>query len=122
MAVFWMPPAQKMAWDRAMKEQGLTGYRLYTTAESAIVHVDIPEPAKRKATDAERQEGRKTLGGLLDGALIVAGAGLVLLVTAGIGIAVVTMIRSRRRSAATAPAGRVVRGSIAPMRIPRNPA
>lgn len=120
-AVFWMPPVQKMAWDRAMKAQGLTGYRLYTTAESGIAHLDIPEPAKRKVTDAERQEGRKILGGLLDGALVVAGVGLVLLVVAGLGVTMVATIRSRRRGAASR-AGRVARGPVAPMRVPRNPA
>lgn len=120
-AVFWMPPVQKMAWDRAMKAQGLTGYRLYTTAESGIARLDIPEPAKRKVTDAERQEGRKTLGGLLDGALVVAGAGLVLLIVAGVGVTIVATIRSRRRGTASL-AGRVTRGPVAPMRVPRNPA
>lgn len=121
LAVFWMPPAQKMAWDRAMKAQGLTSYRLYTTAESAIARVDIPEPAKRKVTDAERQEGRRTLGGLLDGVLIVAGAGLVLLIVAGLGIAMMMMIRGRRRGI-SGRAGHVVRGPVAPMRVPRKPA
>ncbi|MBX7136277.1 MAG: hypothetical protein K1X67_26710 [Fimbriimonadaceae bacterium] len=122
MAVFWMPPAQKMAWDRAMKEHGLTGYRLYTTAESAIASLDIPEPAKRKVTEAERQDGRKTLGGLFDGVLMVAGGGLVLLVVAGLGIAIRAKIRSRRRGAPAAQAGRTVRGPVPPMRVPRNPA
>lgn len=121
MVVFWMPPAQKMAWDRAMKSQGLTSYRLYTNAESGIARIDIPEPAKRKVTDSERQEGRETLGGLLNGMLLFAGVVLVLLVAAGLGIAITAMIRNRRHVAPGANASRMVRGPVAPMRIPRNP-
>lgn len=121
MAVFWMPPAQKMAWDRAMKSQGLTSYRLYTNAESGIARIDIPEPAKRKVTDSERQEGRETLGSLLNGMLLFAGVVLVLLVAAGLGFAITAMIRNRRHVAPGANASRIVRGPVAPMRIPRNP-
>lgn len=122
LAVFWMPPAQKMAWDRVMKAQGLTGYRLFTTAESAVAKLDIPDTAKRKVTAAERQEGRQTLSNVFSAMFGIAGAGLVLIALSGVGVALVMMMRRRRQSVgAPALVGRATAGPIAPMRMPRNP-
>jgi hypothetical protein len=121
-AVFWMPPVQKMAWDRAMKDQGLTAYRLYTTTESAVVKLNIPEPAKRKVSETERQQGRETLAGLGDGVKFIMGSVFVVFLFIGLGIGITVFIRtSSRRSPVLKPAARVVNGPVAPMRIPRNP-
>lgn len=121
-AVFWMPPAQKMAWDRAMKEQGLIGYRLYTTAESGIAKLDIPEPAKRKVTEAERQQGQDTLAGLGNVVMIIVGTVLGVVLVIGLVIGIFVLIRSRTNPAAAShPVARGVTRPVAPMRIPRNP-
>lgn len=119
-AVLWMPPAQKLAWDREMKEQGLTSYRLLTTSESASAELDIPAPARRKVTEAERQKGRETLLAAWD-YMLIAVAALMALLVSGVGAAVVAQRFRRWKMTKPAPGARVVNGPVAPMRIPRNP-
>jgi hypothetical protein len=120
-AAFWLPASQKMAWDEAMKSHGLTSYRLLSTSESGVNRIEIPEPAKREVTSAERQQGRDTLVGVaqLAGTIAVAGLGLVLLAA----LASSAIARRRRPTSPRAPASGgsrsiAVRGPVAPMRIP----
>ena len=118
-AAFWMPPSQKMAWDRVLREQGLVSYKLYTTAESAVNTLDIPEPAKRKEiSEGERQQNRETLW---DWIKAVGGVALGLILLAVLGLGLAAIMRKRRPMAAPNAGARSVTGAVAPMRIPRNP-
>jgi hypothetical protein len=123
-AMFWMPPGQKLAWDRAMKENGLDNYRLFTTSESAAAEIELPRPPVPAMTAQERQ---RLLEGLTDGfgKLISYIAGGVALLVVGAGTYLGALRLRRRRAAVTMPpaetsvrAGRRIAGPVPPMNLP----
>lgn len=67
--VFWVPPDQKLAWSRAVAEQGLQEtFTLYTTSESATVTLETPErakDAKDTRTEAEQEAARVAQRGVI---------------------------------------------------------
>lgn len=61
-SVFWMPPNQKLLWQRAAAEQGLgTQLRLHTVSESSEAPPLPPGPAILKLTEVERDANRQTM-------------------------------------------------------------
>lgn len=124
-SMFWLPAGQKLAWDRAMREAGLSTYKLYTNSESGAVDVELPAPAVRKVTEQELARVRESAQSWLASALTWALAGI-----ASLGLGVVAYIayarlRSQRRTPPVGPdngaprAGRPVAGPVAPMVLPR---
>jgi hypothetical protein len=55
-AIFWVPPDQKLAWSRIAKEKGLTTFAIYTTSESAQVKIAPPPKARVTLTENEVQQ------------------------------------------------------------------
>lgn len=123
-AMFWLPPIQKLAWNRAMKENGLDNFRLFTISESTAAEIELPRPPVREMTAQERQ---RLLGNLADaiGQLIVYVAGGVVLLAVGAGAYLGALRLRRRRAGAAVPAagtlargGRRVAGPVPPMNLP----
>ncbi|HEX8163576.1 MAG TPA: VWA domain-containing protein [Pyrinomonadaceae bacterium] len=108
-SVFWVPPDQKLAWQRAAADNGLgPSFALYTTSESGQVKVSAPPKPEAKITDAEREADREgytqTFFGLLKWAAIILG-GFVALV-----VILLLVARSRRGSEPSGPAPAGARG------------
>lgn len=60
-SVFWVPPDQKLAWQRAATDHGLgTSFSLYTTSESGQVKISPPPKAAPKNTETEREADRES--------------------------------------------------------------
>lgn len=124
-AMFWLPPAQKLAWDRTMKDSGLTTFKLLTNSESSAVEIDLPRPPVHEVTEQEREQVTEKLSGW---AWIAAKAVAALIAMAGVcGGAYLAVIRLRQRGnrgaqrstpTATAQAARRVTGVVAPMKLP----
>jgi hypothetical protein len=117
-SAFWLPPGQVLAWDRALRSNGLTAFRLSSDSESRIEAVDIPKAAKRVVTDEEKGKAQANLIGTIKGLGIAVGAVLSLMV------ATITWQACRRprrqRATPTGRAGsRLVRGPVPPMRLPQ---
>jgi hypothetical protein len=61
-SIFWVPPDQKLAWQRAVAGHGLsTTFSLYTTSESSQVKIQPPPRAAFKESDEERAAKRDNL-------------------------------------------------------------
>lgn len=61
-SIFWVPPDQKLAWQRAVADHSLsTTFSLYTTAESSQVKIQPPSRATFKESDEERTAKRDNL-------------------------------------------------------------
>lgn len=59
-AVFWVPPEQKLAWKRAVTDHGLgPSFALYTTSESGQVKISPPPKPTPKISDADRASDRE---------------------------------------------------------------
>ena len=59
-AVFWVPPEQKLAWKRVVTDHGLgSNFALYTTSESGQVRISPPPKPTPKITDADRAADRE---------------------------------------------------------------
>lgn len=57
--VFWVPPEQKLAWQRAVAEHGLSSsFSLYSTSESSQVKAVPPPKPEVKITDADKEADR----------------------------------------------------------------
>lgn len=107
-AVFWVPPDQKLAWRRVVGEQGLSAtFALYTDSESADVTITPPpRPTPPELTEAERATERAryvgyatTLGKGLGSLLAVIVLGPV------VAVAIRRLWLRRTRLAPAAPAG-----------------
>ena len=124
-AMFWLPPSQKLAWDRTMKENGLTTFKLYTSSESSAVEIDVPKPPVRELSEKEQERVLGTLSGGVD---VVVKILVVLFILGVVGIGaylVVVWIRSRRNQRGLPGAsktgggvGRRVTGDVKPMSLP----
>ena len=124
-AMFWLPPSQKLAWDRSMKENGLTTFKLYTSSESSAVEIDVTKPPVREFSEKEQERVLGTLGGAVEVG-IKSLAVLVILGVVGIGAYVaVVWIRNRRNRGgvpgtleSAGRVGRRVTGDVKPMSLP----
>lgn len=76
-AVFWVPPDQKLAWRRVVEEHGLTtNFALYSTSESTEVTIAAPPRPTLTVTEAERQAERERYLGY--GKTLLMGMGIIL--------------------------------------------
>jgi hypothetical protein len=95
--VFWLPVNQKLIWQRALREQGLSGQvTLYTDSESGTVQIAPPPQAKVKVTASERAAAAdrfKTFFGR--GLWLLAGLGATVVLTMAAAI-----VSARRRGRA----------------------
>lgn len=124
-AMFWLPPSQKLAWDRSMKENGLTTFKLYTSSESSAVEIDVPKPPVRELSEKEQERVLGTLSGAVEFGIKSL---FVLVILGGMGIGAyvaVVWIRNRRNRGGVPgtleTAGRVgrrVTGDVKPMSLP----
>lgn len=123
-AAFWLPPNQKLAWDRAMKEHGLANYKLFTTSESATAEIELPRPPVREMTEQERERLLGRLSSGLGGFAMIVGGISALAVLAAFAFAGAVWMRRRRNSgvspgtAPQAPGGRRIQGPVQPMVLP----
>lgn len=129
--VFWVPAEQKLAWTRAVAEQGLQDrFALYTTSESASVTLKTPERAKDPRSEAEQAQSRATMRSAIWTWLWRLMTVMVLLV-AGVTAGFVLLSRrgrrpsgrqaARRRPTHTNPGGRQGRGPRPPLSTPSTP-
>lgn len=79
--VLWVPPDQKLAWQRAAQEHGLEGaFHLYTSAESGQVSISTPpkaelsEEVKQSERGATQERLKGAFGSVLKGAALALGA------------------------------------------------
>lgn len=92
-AAFWLPAEQKWAWDTALRAHGLSAFRLYSDSESAVLEeLDIPPPAVRVTTPAEREMAINRLKSI--GGRVVAITATIIVVTV---LAVLVLAALRRR-------------------------
>jgi hypothetical protein len=92
-SVFWVPPDQKLAWQRAVAEHNLaSSFALYTTSESAQVKIQPPARATLKISDEEREVQK---AGIVSG-IVKALVGLLILFLV-IGIVIWLLMRKPRR-------------------------
>lgn len=91
--VLWVPPDQKLNWQRAAQEHGLEGtFHLYTSAESGQVSIAAPpkaelnEEVKQSERRATQERLKGTFGSVLKGAALALGAviGSLALMLAGV--------------------------------------
>ena len=61
--IFWVPPDQKLAWSRAVAEQGVRTFALYTTAESTSITLAPMARPTVVRTEADRQESQQRIIG-----------------------------------------------------------
>ncbi len=124
-SMFWLPAGQKLAWDRVMKEAGLSTYKLYTNSESGAVDVELPAPAVRKVTEQELARTRESAQSWLASLMTWALAGIASLILGIAAYLAYARLRHRRHAVAAGPdsgtprAGRPVAGPVAPMILPR---
>lgn len=131
--VFWVPAEQKLAWSRAVAEQGLQDrFALYTTSESDSVTLEAPERAKDPRSEAEREVARAAMQSTVWTWLWRLGTVAILLVT-GVTAGFVLLSRRgrrpsgrpvtapRRRPARTIPGGPQGRGPRPPLSTPSTP-
>ena len=94
-AILWLPANQKLLWQRAAQQHGLSSFRLYTPSESSEVEIKPPPRPKREYTEAERQAAHQRYTRYVKYVLAAIGAFvfvlICLLVIAGI------LMRRRRR-------------------------
>lgn len=99
LAVFWVPPDQKLAWRRAVEENGLTAnFALYSASESTEITIAPPPRPTLVTTEAERQAEQERYLGY--GKTLVRGMGTILVLAVLlplVGIPVVRLWRRRRR-------------------------
>ncbi len=98
--VFWMPPEQKLVWQRAVSEHGLEkSFALYTTSESGEIETLAPPPARATQTEEDQQAVREWFGHVAHGTLSMAGIvfAAIAVVTATASALVVIASRRRRR-------------------------
>lgn len=131
--VFWVPAEQKLAWSRAVAEQGLQDrFALYTTSESESVTLEAPEQAKDSRSEAERDASRSATRSAIWTwlwrlmtvmLLLVAGVtvGFVLLSRRGRRPAGRQAATPRRRPARTMRGGPQGRGPRPPLSTPSTP-
>lgn len=63
-SVFWVPPDQKLAWQRVATENGLTSnFALYTSSESGQIKLNPPPKPALKITEADRAADRERYTG-----------------------------------------------------------
>jgi hypothetical protein len=97
-AVFWVPPDQKLAWRRAAEEHGLTtNFALYSTSESTEVTIAPPPRPTLTVTDAERQTERDRYLGY--GKTLAKGTGAILGLIVLLSLVVILVGRLRQRRA-----------------------
>jgi hypothetical protein len=101
-AVFWVPPNQKLAWRRAVEERGLGAtFALYTTSESAEVTISPPPRPTVELTEAERQVERERYLGYVGTLAKVIGLGaggvVLVLIALGAGVALIRLCHRRRQ-------------------------
>jgi len=96
--VFWMPPDQKLAWKRAVDQNGLgERFALYTESESAEVQLSPLPQARRERTEADRDVARSTV------ATVASGLGRsALAIAATLASAIAFAVWRRRRTSAPA--------------------
>jgi hypothetical protein len=59
-SVFWVPAEQKLAWQKAVADQGLvSSFNLYTNSESGQVKISPPPRAQVKMSEGEREQARE---------------------------------------------------------------
>ena len=97
-STFWMPPEQKLVWQRAVSEHDLEkSFALYTTSESGAVEILPPPPARVTQTEEDRQTVRDGLGRAAHWTLAVAGIVLAAIAVVAAVVLVLVVIVSRRR-------------------------
>lgn len=102
-AVFWVPPDQKLAWRRVVSEHGLSAtFALYTDAESGAVTITPPpRPTLPDLTDGARQTAQARYLGYVTAAGTGFGIILGLIVLVPVAGTCVAMARRRLRSQGT---------------------
>lgn len=101
-SVFWVPADIKLTWDRAVKEQGLQVFKLFSVSQSDAEKISPPPKPVRQVTEEEQAESKAALAGIGIGALKWAGyifGGL-----AAFTIALALGARLRRRFSSRTPA------------------
>lgn len=107
-AVFWVPPDQKLAWRRVVSEHGLSAsFALYTDSESAEVTITPPpRPTPPERTEAERTTERAQYVGYATTFVTWVGGGLAVIVLGSVAAVALRRLWLRRtRSAPAATAG-----------------
>lgn len=95
-AVFWVPPDQILAWQRAVEEHGLaSSFALYTTSDSAQVKILPPPTPTVEVTEAERQVQRERYTGLAGAFVKSAGVILMLVVLSLAAIVIASRLRNK---------------------------
>lgn len=96
-AVFWVPPDQKLAWRRVVEERGLTtNFALYSTSESTEVTIAPPPRPALTVTEAERQAERDRYLGY--GRTLLMGMGVILGLVALLLVVLALVGRLRQRN------------------------
>ena len=124
-SVFWMPPAQKLAWKRAVDAEGVESFQLYTTSESGVVELIAPDAAKKIMSEAERERYQDNFWNI--SSYVVS----LLLYAAGIGLVIIIIVmivlrfsqgRSLRRRRPPRNSRQPLPGNRRPSRRPPSPA
>jgi hypothetical protein len=96
-AVFWVPPDQKLAWRRVVEEQGLTSsFALHSASESTAVTIAPPPRPTLAVTEADREAERGRYLGYFTTLIVIGGGFLALLVLVPLGILLVGRLWPRR--------------------------
>jgi hypothetical protein len=101
-SVFWVPANIKLTWDRAVKEQGLQAFKLFSTSQSDAEKISPPPKPVRVVTEEERGESRAALINLGTG--VITWAGYLLAGFVALTILMAAGAKFRRRFATARPA------------------
>lgn len=72
-SVFWVPPDIKLTWDRAVKQEGLQAFRLFSVSQSDAENISPPPQPVRQVAEEERATARADLVSTVTGLLEWAG-------------------------------------------------
>ena len=97
-SVFWVPPATKLVWSRALVDREMT-FALYTASESRGRLVPPPPPPTLEFNDTQRAEHRRRVLGSVVSVLKTFVAVAVCLLLTFVGLAVAARQRRARRNA-----------------------
>lgn len=113
-AVFWVPPDQKLAWRRAVEEHGLTAnFALYSASESTEVTIVPPPRPTTTVTEAEREAEKARYRGYFT-TFIKTGGGFIAVVVL---VPLVGLLVGHLRRRRTQPVQISTPGSVRPLPV-----
>jgi hypothetical protein len=117
-SVFWLPPDQKLIWQREVEQRGISSnFALYTDSESAEVAIQAPQKPIMEITEGQRKANQKQY--FMSFMKFVKYSGIILCVALLPIVVIVFGLRFRNRQSPQVASTRAIQSSSIPR--PGNP-